>query len=82
MLYEIVMNEIEEGFRHKGSYGKALVKCQGDEKKAEAPRRFSASSSNRSTSEKGLDFAPAAQSMWASSFILRVAARANMNRRE
>jgi len=36
MLYEIVMNEIEEGFRHKGSYGKALVKCQGDEKKAEA----------------------------------------------
>ena len=35
-LYEFVMDEIKEGIRHQGSWGKALVKCEGDEQKASA----------------------------------------------
>ena len=35
-LYEFVMDEIKDGVRHQGSWGKALVKCEGDEQKASA----------------------------------------------
>jgi len=35
-LYEFVMDEIKDGVRHQGSWGKALVNCEGDEQKASA----------------------------------------------
>tara|TARA_B110000503_G_scaffold95977_1_gene144421 strand:+ start:266 stop:718 length:453 start_codon:yes stop_codon:yes gene_type:complete len=35
-LYGLVMDEIKDGIRHQGSWGKALVKCEGDEQKASA----------------------------------------------
>ena len=35
-LYELVMNEITSNKRQKGIWGQAIVKANGDEKKAEA----------------------------------------------
>tara|TARA_B110000503_G_scaffold139644_1_gene228510 strand:- start:818 stop:1321 length:504 start_codon:yes stop_codon:yes gene_type:complete len=36
LLFEYVMDEIEKGIRNKGLWGKALVKCEGNEVKASA----------------------------------------------